>query len=135
VKRSTVIALASLSVVLAGGGFWYFKKSRPVAAAVPVTAVPVVAASVTGKDVPIYLLGVGTVIAYNTDLVRSQIQGQLVQITFTEGQTGGSPKNQRKEIGRRADPPPSFAWFRCTVYSSKNASDAAERTSRIGIPL
>jgi multidrug efflux system membrane fusion protein len=87
VKRSTVIALASLGVLLAGGGFWYFKKSQPVAA-VPVTAaVPVVAASVTSKDVPIYLLGVGTVIAYNTDLVRSQIQGQLVQITFTEGQT------------------------------------------------
>ena len=36
---------------------------------------------------PIYLRGVGTVIAYNTDVVRSQIQGQLAQITFTEGQT------------------------------------------------
>jgi multidrug efflux system membrane fusion protein len=87
VKRSTVIALAFLVVMLAGGSFWYFEKSRPVAA-VPVTAaMPVVAASVTSKDVPIYLLGIGTVIAYNTDLVRSQIQGQLVQITFTEGQT------------------------------------------------
>jgi len=32
------------------------------------------------------LRGIGTVIAYNTDIVRSQIQGQLVQITFTEGQ-------------------------------------------------
>jgi multidrug efflux system membrane fusion protein len=86
VKRSTVIALAFLVVMLAGGSFWYFEKSRPVAA-VPVTAaMPVVAASVTSKDVPIYLLGIGTVIAYNTDLVRSQIQGQLVQITFTEGQ-------------------------------------------------
>ena len=85
-KRSTVIALAFLVVMLAGGSFWYFEKSRPVAA-VPVTAaMPVVAASVTSKDVPIYLLGIGTVIAYNTDLVRSQIQGQLVQITFTEGQ-------------------------------------------------
>ncbi len=86
-KRSTAIALAFLVVMLAGGSFWYFEKSRPVAA-VPVTAaMPVVAASVTSKDVPIYLLGIGTVIAYNTDLVRSQIQGQLVQITFTEGQT------------------------------------------------
>ena len=86
-KRSTVIALAFLVVMLAGGSFWYFEKSRPVAA-VPVTAaMPVVAASVTSKDVPIYLLGIGTVIAYNTDLVRSQIQGELVQITFTEGQT------------------------------------------------
>ena len=87
-KRSIIIALAALVVMLAGGSFWYFKKSEPAAAAVGVpAAVPVVAASVTSKDVPIYLLGVGTVIAYNTDLVRSQIQGQLVQITFTEGQT------------------------------------------------
>ena len=87
-KRRIIIALASLVVVLAGGSFRYFKKPQPAAAAVSVPAgVPVVAASVTSKDVPIYLLGVGTVIAYNTDLVRSQIQGQLVQITFTEGQT------------------------------------------------
>lgn len=46
-----------------------------------------VAAPVTSKNVPIYLRGVGTVIAYNTDVVRSQIQGQLTQITFIEGQT------------------------------------------------
>jgi multidrug efflux system membrane fusion protein len=37
--------------------------------------------------VPIYLRGVGTVIAYNTVIVRSQIQGQIVSINFTEGQT------------------------------------------------
>src|SRR6202022_3190541 len=36
---------------------------------------------------PIYLTGVGTVIAYNTDVVRAQIQGQIVSINFTEGQT------------------------------------------------
>jgi multidrug efflux system membrane fusion protein len=36
--------------------------------------------------VPIYLQGVGTVIAYNTVVVRSQIQGQLTQIDFTQGQ-------------------------------------------------
>jgi multidrug efflux system membrane fusion protein len=89
VKRNIIIALTALVVVLAGGSFWYFEKSHPAAAAepVPAAAVPVIAASVTGKDVPIYLRGIGTVIAYNTDVVRSQIQGQLVQITFTEGQT------------------------------------------------
>ena len=38
-------------------------------------------------DVPIYLRGIGTVIAYNTVVVRSQIQGQITKITFTEGQT------------------------------------------------
>jgi membrane fusion protein, multidrug efflux system len=83
-----IIALAGIVVMLAGGSFWYFKKSQPAAATVPVpAAVPVVATTVSGKDVPIYLRGIGTVIAYNTDIVRSQIQGQLVQIPFTEGQT------------------------------------------------
>ena len=87
-KRSIIIALTALLVLLAVGSFWYFEKSQPAAAAVPVPAavVPVIAATVTGKDVPIYLRGIGTVIAYNTDVVRSQIQGQLVQIAFTEGQ-------------------------------------------------
>jgi multidrug efflux system membrane fusion protein len=42
---------------------------------------------VKSHDVPLYLRGVGTVIAYNTDVVRSQITGELTQITFTEGQT------------------------------------------------
>src|SRR6202008_2214761 len=59
------------------------------AAAVPPAApppVPVVAATVAQHDVPIYLIGVGTVIAYNTDVVRAQIQGQIVSINFNEGQ-------------------------------------------------
>jgi membrane fusion protein, multidrug efflux system len=89
VKRSIIIALAALVVATAAGGsFWYLKKLRPAAAAAPApAAVPVVATTVTGKDLPIYLRGIGTVIAYNTDVVRSQIQGQITQITFTEGQT------------------------------------------------
>jgi multidrug efflux system membrane fusion protein len=49
--------------------------------------VPVVAGTVTQHDVPIYLTGVGTVIAYNTDVVRAQIQGQIISINFKEGQT------------------------------------------------
>jgi multidrug efflux system membrane fusion protein len=49
--------------------------------------VPIVAAVVAQHDVPIYLNGVGTVIAYNTDVIRAQIQGQLISINFTEGQT------------------------------------------------
>jgi len=48
--------------------------------------VPIVAGVVAQHDVPIYLTGVGTVIAYNTDVIRAQIQGQIVSINFTEGQ-------------------------------------------------
>ncbi|HEV2158088.1 efflux RND transporter periplasmic adaptor subunit [Bradyrhizobium sp.] len=88
-KRNLTIALVGLAAILAGAGFWFFGSDRtPAVSAAPVpAAVPVVAASVTGKDVPIYLRGIGTVIAYNTDVVRSQIQGQIVKIAFTEGQT------------------------------------------------
>ena len=56
-------------------------------AAVPPPAVPVVAGTVHQGDVPIYLRGVGTVIAYNNVIVRSQITGQIVKIAFNQGQT------------------------------------------------
>ncbi len=49
-------------------------------------SVPIVAGTVAQHEVPIYLTGVGTVIAYNTDVVRAQIQGQIISINFTEGQ-------------------------------------------------
>jgi multidrug efflux system membrane fusion protein len=54
--------------------------------AVPPPAVPVVAGTVQQGDVPIYLRGVGTVIAYNNVIVRSQITGQIVKIAFNQGQ-------------------------------------------------
>jgi multidrug efflux system membrane fusion protein len=60
---------------------------KPAIAAAPPPPVPVVAGTVTRHDVPIYQDGVGTVIAYNTDVVRAQIQGQLISINFTEGNT------------------------------------------------
>ncbi|MEY9398751.1 multidrug efflux pump subunit AcrA (membrane-fusion protein) [Bradyrhizobium japonicum] len=78
-KRNLAIALVALAAILVGAGLWFFAADRkPVVAAAPVpAAVPVVTAAVIGKDVPIYLRGIGTVIAYNTDVVRSQIQGQI----------------------------------------------------------
>ncbi len=59
--------------------------AAPQAPAAP-PPVGVVAASVQSHDVPIYLRGVGTVIAYNNVLVRSQITGELVKISFDQGQ-------------------------------------------------
>jgi len=48
--------------------------------------VPVVEAVVASRDVPIYLDGLGTVQAFNSVTVRSRVDGQLVQVAFTEGQ-------------------------------------------------
>src|ERR1700742_4299577 len=47
---------------------------------------PVVAGSVKGGPVPIYLRGVGTVIAFNNVVLRSQITGPLVKVSFDQGQ-------------------------------------------------
>src|ERR1700685_838755 len=88
-RRRHLIAAISLAVVVAGGaGFAMMRGSASKSSAAPASPpVPIVAGVVAQHDVPIYLTGVGTVIAYNTVVVRSQIQGQLVSINFTEGQT------------------------------------------------
>ena len=74
-----------------GGATFAAKRLRRAApglvSVAPAAAVPVVAGTVLQHDVPIYLRGVGTVIAYNNVIVRSQITGQLVKIVFTQGQT------------------------------------------------
>jgi multidrug efflux system membrane fusion protein len=90
VKKKSVVCAALLTIVLAGGGLAYFSHAsfgKVAVAPVKTPSVPIVAGVVAQHDVPIYLNGVGTVIAYNTDVVRAQIQGQIVSINFSEGQT------------------------------------------------
>jgi membrane fusion protein, multidrug efflux system len=88
--KKKIVVPVLLAAVLAAGGLLYFTHVRPLekaaAAPAPPPAVPIVAGAVVQHDVPIYLSGVGTVIAYNTDIVRAQIQGQITSINFTEGQ-------------------------------------------------
>ena len=83
VPLATVLAIGSM---LAVAHLPQFERAKASTSAAP-PGVPVVAGTVTQHDVPIYLRGVGTVIAYNTVVVRSQIQGQIVSINFVEGQT------------------------------------------------
>jgi multidrug efflux system membrane fusion protein len=89
-KRKTIIPAALVMTTVVAGGLFYLLHVRPlqeaVAAPIPPAPVPVVATTVAQHDVPVYLTGVGTVIAYNTDVVRAQIQGQIISINFTEGQ-------------------------------------------------
>ncbi len=90
-RRKFVISAGLLVAVLAIGGALAvthtFSFERPAPAPAATAPAPIVAGMVAQHDVPIYLTGVGTVIAFNTVVVRSQIQGQLVNINFTEGQT------------------------------------------------
>jgi multidrug efflux system membrane fusion protein len=90
-KRKLVISTVLSVVALAATGDILLTMvpalDEPTAAATLPPPVPVVADVVKSGDVPIYLSGVGTVIAYNTDIIRSQISGELVHVEFTEGQT------------------------------------------------
>jgi membrane fusion protein, multidrug efflux system len=88
-KKKVAIPGVLLAAVLVAGGlyFTHIHALEKVDAAPAPPTVPIVAGTVAQHDVPIYLTGVGTVIAYNTDVVRAQIQGQIISINFTEGQT------------------------------------------------
>jgi membrane fusion protein, multidrug efflux system len=88
--RRRFVILAALLVVAGGAGLTVrqiLRAGDPPPPPPPPAAIPVLAGTVTSHDVPIYLDGVGTVIAFNNVLVRSQITGQITQVTFTQGQT------------------------------------------------
>jgi membrane fusion protein, multidrug efflux system len=90
-RRKFVISAIFSVAVVAGAAFVFLPDFTEKTDAAPEPQgpppVPVVAGTVKQHDVPIYLIGVGTVIAYNTDVIRAQIQGQIVSINFNEGQT------------------------------------------------
>lgn len=59
-------------------------KSRPQQIARP--PVPVVVATVTQKTMPVQLRAIGTVQAYTTVSIKSQVAGEVVEVAFQEGQ-------------------------------------------------
>jgi multidrug efflux system membrane fusion protein len=64
-------------------------------------AVPVVAAAVARRDVPIYLEGLGSVTAFKTVTVKAQVDGRLDQVLFREGQAV-----RRGQVLAQIDPRP-----------------------------
>src|SRR5258708_35927862 len=89
-RRGPIIGRALLLAGLGGGAVAVIRSLGARAKAPTSTTVvsePVVAQTVKSGDVPIFFSGIGFVQAYNTVVVRSQIQGQLTQIAFTEGQS------------------------------------------------
>jgi multidrug efflux system membrane fusion protein len=81
-----------LLVLLVGCGVAYFGLTRgpwfsaaPAGPRAAAPAIPVVASKVERADIPIELIGLGTVQALNSVLVRSRVDGQIVKINFSEG--------------------------------------------------
>jgi multidrug efflux system membrane fusion protein len=88
-RRRTVSITITL-LILGGLGYiaWTALQQKQAAnrAGRPDLPVPVLAATPQIKDVPVYLDGVGAVRALNTVTVRSQVDGKLITVNFTEGQ-------------------------------------------------
>jgi multidrug efflux system membrane fusion protein len=61
-------------------------KARAAAAANGAPAVPVTIAIAEARDVPVLIRGLGNVQAYKTVAIRSRVEGQIVKISFEEGQ-------------------------------------------------
>ena len=86
--------------LLAAGGFaWYrdpqlhekflsaLQPPAPQPKAQPPRVIPVNATEARRTDLDVYLDSLGSVVASNTVTVRSRVDGELVRVAFTEGQT------------------------------------------------
>ena len=84
-----VWGLTAVLSIVAAGLVWTGQRPAPPAGppAAASRPVPVEAATAARRDVPVLLQGLGNVLAYNTVTVRPQVDGQLIQVAFTEGQT------------------------------------------------
>ena len=60
-------------------------KQQKAQAAAP-RAVSVAIAKVQQQDMPVYLVGLGAVTAFNTANIKSRVDGQIMQVNFKEGQ-------------------------------------------------
>src|SRR5215471_1456182 len=86
-RRTLAVAFILLAIVGAlyyvfGGPAAQQRRAGRFAAEGPV---PVLAATVTRADVPVYLDAVGTIKALNTVTVRPQVDGRLLSVNFKEG--------------------------------------------------
>ncbi len=84
-------------LVLAGAGYGGYriyqnlqqtkqKAAATQARAMAPRAVPAAAVPSRSGDMPVYLRGLGTVTAFNTVVVKSRVDGQLMAVHYTEGQ-------------------------------------------------
>jgi multidrug efflux system membrane fusion protein len=85
-RRTFWIAGITVVVLAAGVVLWHRSEPAPHAAARTAPPVPVTVTTAARRDVPIFLQGLGTVQASNTIAIRSQIDGKLQSVNFTEGQ-------------------------------------------------
>jgi multidrug efflux system membrane fusion protein len=90
----TKIVLVALLLAAIGGTFLLVRtRSRAAASAAAAAAsaavnrvIPVLTAPVEQRDVPVWLEGLGSVSAFYTVTIKPQVGGQIVDVSFKEGQ-------------------------------------------------
>ena len=82
-----IIALlvAGAAAILADSRWWVPSISQSVARGGGGPAIPVMTEQAIRADVPIFLTGLGTVQAFNSVLIKSRVDGQIVKIRYEEG--------------------------------------------------
>lgn len=93
-RNRSLVAVGLVLVALAAGWAWRKRSHAPAdasakggdARAADRRTVAVLTGPVERRDVPIYVDGLGTVIAYRTVTVRTQVEGRLDRVAFREGQ-------------------------------------------------
>ncbi|HYM73210.1 MAG TPA: efflux RND transporter periplasmic adaptor subunit [Stellaceae bacterium] len=85
-------AAAAIGIAVVAGvpqlrdAVWPSVKAQEAPAPKPAaTGVPVTAGTVEAKDVPAILNGIGTVQAFNMVTIKSRVDGQIVKVSFAEG--------------------------------------------------
>jgi len=115
--RIVLVALLCLTGIVA----WRFLAGSSPAPAQPpggVRRAPVLAAQAKRKDMPLYLVGLGTVTPERTVTVRSRVDGELQSALFTEGQVV-----KQGDLLARIDPRPFEAQI--TQAAGQLARDQA----------
>jgi len=87
--RRAAFFLVGLTILGSGGAFFWRAQHSSASAAHAVADHPaptVHVASVTQRDVPVYVRGIGQVQPFNTVQIKSRVDGQIDKILFTEGQ-------------------------------------------------
>jgi membrane fusion protein, multidrug efflux system len=81
-----VAGVAAAAAAFLAGASWPLLGSPAADPQPPAPAIPVIAGKAVRADIPVYLTGLGAVQAYNSVLVKSRVDGQLVKLGFVEGQ-------------------------------------------------
>jgi len=84
--RAAAILIVVAALGLAGFSWWQGRAVTQSAVRRQAPPVPVTVVEAATRDVPIFLDALGTVQAFNTVSVRSQVDGKLTSVPFQEGQ-------------------------------------------------